>query len=187
MKTPKSRGLSDFLAHDDPLFQEATAALRNDLSGVLAAAPPEDEPAAAESVCHENDFVKHAACPPMTRSLPDMPFSAPDQMLTVKMPCVGARGIVTKRYDDLRAPQESWPVVESSMLKQLLTWAKLNCFSRKSRHLASNIIDARWFLKNKWDRPAVDVLGSRGDRPEAAEAMMTIRACVLVSGAALRG
>ena len=76
---------------------------------------------------------------------------------------------MTQRDDDLLTPEETrqrWPEVEAAMLKELLTWAKLQCFSRKSRQLARNIIDARWVLKNKWEQPTVDVQSSGGTPPK---------------------
>ena len=43
------------------------------------------------------------------------------------------------------------------MLKELQTWNKLQCFSRRLRRDARNIIDTRWVLKWKWDYPTVDI------------------------------
>ncbi len=73
------------------------------------------------------------------------------------------------------------------MLKELLTWANLRCFSRKKRADARNIIDTRWVLKFKWEQPTVDANASTaalgGSRPaEAREAVRTIRARLTVRG-----
>ncbi len=79
----------------------------------------------------------------MTLCPPEVPFLTPDQMLTFKTSSAGARRIVTQRGDDLLTPEETeqrWPGVEAVMLKELLTWAKLKCFSRKPKHMTRNII-----------------------------------------------
>ncbi len=58
----------------------------------------------------------------------------------------------TKHDDDLLTPEETrqmWQDVEAAMLKELNTRAELKRFGRKARRLASNIIEARWVLKNK--------------------------------------
>ena len=68
------------------------------------------------------------------------------------------------------------------MLKELVTWAQLKRFSRKPGHMARNIIDIRWVLKNKWEQPTVDVNSSEGGSPEAAAAVKTIRARLTVRG-----
>ena len=62
------------------------------------------------------------------------------------------------------------------MLKELKTSAQLKCFIRKPRHLARNVIDTRWVLKNKWEVPTVDAARSGRDLPEAAAPVKTVRA-----------
>ncbi len=49
---------------------------------------------AAEVTCEENAFVELAVYPPMTHCKPDVPFTAPDQMLTFKTSSTGTRRIV---------------------------------------------------------------------------------------------
>jgi hypothetical protein len=80
------------------------------------------------------------------------------------------------------------------MLKELCSWAELKCFTRKSRQHASNIIDVRWVLKNKWEQPTVDALtggptvsaltGGSGTTEVAkvAKPVKTIRARLTVRG-----
>ena len=63
--------------------------------------------------------------------------------------------------------------VEAAMLKELLTWAKLQCFSRKSRRDARNIIDTRWVIKWKWELPVTAVEDSIGES-RSAEANDTV-------------
>ena len=43
--------------------------------------------------------------------------------------------------------KERWKDVVAAIDKELRTWAKLGCVSRKGRSAARNIIDARWALK----------------------------------------
>ena len=67
------------------------------------------------------------------------------------------------------------------MLKELLTWAKLKCFSRKPRAEARNIIDTRWVYKFKWEQPTVDATRD-GGRSATAEPKRVIRARLTVRG-----
>ena len=70
------------------------------------------------------------------------------------------------------------------MLKELQTWAKLNCFSRGKRQGARNIIYVRWVIKVKWETPTSDVnKAASGNRPvDAQEAVRTNRASLTVRG-----
>ncbi len=68
------------------------------------------------------------------------------------------------------------------MLKELNSWAELKWFIRKPRHLASNIIDVRWVLKNKWEQPTSDALSGGSSSAEAAKPVKTIRARLTVRG-----
>ena len=98
-------------------------------------------------------------------------------VLVFKTTATGSRRVVTQRDDDLLTPtevKEQWPAVEAAMLKELLTWAKLKCFSRKARRLARNIIDARWVLKWKVEQPAGE--------SNAKNVVRTIRARLTVRG-----
>ena len=47
--------------------------------------------------------------------------------------------VVVQRDDDILTPaqlKERWPEVKKAMLNELQTWAKLKCFSRRSRSSA---------------------------------------------------
>ena len=75
------------------------------------------------------------------------------------------------------------------MLKELETWAKMGCFSRKPRAHARNIIDTRWALKYKWDQPTTSA--SRSSKTRSGEghpseagpkSVRTIRARLTVRG-----
>ena len=72
------------------------------------------------------------------------------------------------------------PEVKKAILKELQTWAKLKCFSRKSRSTARNIIDVRWVIKFKWEVPTSDASG--GMSTEAGTPVRTIRARLTVRG-----
>merc|ERR1712012_830905 len=66
-----------------------------------------------------------------------------------------------------------------AMLKELQTWQKLNCFSRKLRKDARNIIDTRWVIKWKWDQPTVSVADSGSSQ---AKSVRIIRARLTIRG-----
>jgi len=91
------------------------------------------------------------------------------------------RGKVVKRDDDLLTPEETeahWPEILEAMAKELQTWVKLSCISRKPRNVASNTIDTRWVLKWKWDQPTVSVADSGKQQTKAVRvirARLTIR------------
>ena len=93
----------------------------------------------------------------------------------------GARREVVKRDDDILTKQqvsEDWAEVEKSMLKELMTWAKLKCFSRKPQAEARNITDTRWAIKRKWETPTTDVSTSSTNTaagPKNKEAVKTAR------------
>ena len=131
-----------------------------------------------------------AVYPPTLQAPPDLPKLAPEQMVVYKTTAGGTRREVTQRDDDLLIPsevKEHHKEVEAAMLKELHTWAKLNCFSRKKRAVARNIIDTHWVIKWKWDHDAVDVDASIGGRGSAetngkSGAKRTIRARLTVRG-----
>eukprot|EP00974_Lingulodinium_polyedra_P103067 9977862-Lingulodinium_polyedra.AAC.1 len=69
------------------------------------------------------------------------------------------------------------------MLKELQTWAKLKCFSRRPRQGARNVIDVRWVTKFKRGHPTVDI--AKDDRTgrqvtDIAEPVRAIRARLTV-------
>ena len=60
--------------------------------------------------------------------------------------------ILTKEEEKLHAKE-----LEAAQLKELETWAKFKCFSRKQRRNARNVIDCRWVNKWKWEIEAQSV------------------------------
>ncbi len=93
--------------------------------------------------------------------------------------------MVTQSDDDLLTPEETgqrWREVEAAIPKELTTWAELKCFSRKPRHLASNIIDVRWVLKSQWEQPTINARSGGSISAEAAKPVKTIRARLTVRG-----
>ena len=143
-------------------------------------------PDTTEQMVEESSTVELAIYPPMTHTVPDAPYVGPDQMLVYKTSKQsGTRRLVTQRDDDLLTPEEvrlRWREVEAAMLKELRTWAELKCFSRKARHQASNVIDVRWVLKNKWEQPTVDVSTGGSGTTEAGKPVKSIRARLTVRG-----
>jgi len=67
------------------------------------------------------------------------------------------------------------------MLKELQTWAKLKCFSRKPLQGARNVIDTRWVHKFKWEESTMDATQT-GFKNSSATAKRTIRARLTVRG-----
>ena len=67
------------------------------------------------------------------------------------------------------------------MLKELQTWEKLKCFSRRPREGARNIIDVRWVIKYKYETPTMDAKAGGSHRAEA-KPERTIRARLTVRG-----
>ena len=69
------------------------------------------------------------------------------------------RRAVVQRDDDVLTLQQldvHLPEVEQAMLKELQTWAKLKCFSRRPLAGARNVIDTRWVNKFKWEESTFD-------------------------------
>ena len=67
----------------------------------------------------------------------------------------GQKRIVVDREDSTLSTQEvhsHWPDVAAAMQKELETWAKLNCFSRKLRKDSRNVIGIRRVHKWKFDQ-----------------------------------
>jgi len=123
---------------------------------------------------------------PMTATIPELPDNLNEKSIVVFKTSESndVRREIIQRDDDLLTPQqikEHWKDVETAMLKELHTWAKLKCFSRKPRSNAKNIIDTRWVLKFKWDQPTVDVRQSGGRQTEG-QPVRTIRARLTVRG-----
>ena len=96
----------------------------------------------------------------MTNTVANLPRQVQQhEMVLLSMGTEAVRQTVVKRDDDVLTPDEikkEWPRVQEAMLKELKTWAKLKCFSRKSRREARNIIDVRWVLKYKWEKENVE-------------------------------
>ena len=94
----------------------------------------------------------------------------------------GSRRTVVQRDDDMLTAEETKTYgkeVEAAMLKELLTWAQLKCFSRKLRRDVRNIIDCRWVLKWKWEQATTDVKdgGHQAEIPKkrVIRARLTVR------------
>ena len=107
---------------------------------------------------------------------------AEDQMICFKVVNNTVKSSAISRDDDLLTSEEvkkHWPEVCQAMLKELQTWQKLKCFSRKQRKDARNIIDTRWVLKWKWEQPTVSVADSGSLQ---AEAVRVIRARLTIRG-----
>ena len=95
------------------------------------------------------------------------------------------RQVVVQRDDDILTPDQlksHWAEVRKAMLKELQTWCKLKCFSRRPRKGARNVIDVRWVIKFKWEVPTSDAEGSQSGNREAAKPVRTIRARLTVRG-----
>ena len=122
------------------------------------------------------------------------PAVAPNEAVVFKTTEEGTRRVVTQRDDDLLTSvelQQHKPEVEAAMLKELQTWAKLKCFSRKQRSQARNIIDTKWVVKWKFELPTVDVdqasrgsgsVEARGKANNPPKSTRTIRARLTVRG-----
>jgi hypothetical protein len=122
----------------------------------------------------------------MTATIPNLPLGLGANAVVVFKTSISdeVRREIIQRDDDLLTAaqvKEHWKDVEASMLKELQTWAKLKCFSRKPRSQARNIIDTRWVYKFKWDQPTVDITRGGGRQTEAA-ATRQIRARLTVRG-----
>ena len=90
--------------------------------------------------------------------------------------------IAVQRDDDMLTKEEiaaHLEEVEAAMLEELKAWAKYNCFTRRERRGARNVIDCRWVLKWKWEHEAVGADSSRGDQQKARR---VIRARLIVRG-----
>eukprot|EP00974_Lingulodinium_polyedra_P018571 1798792-Lingulodinium_polyedra.AAC.1 len=64
--------------------------------------------------------------------------------------------------------REHSAAVQAAKVKALLAWQHYQCFSRKPRKEARNIIDARWVIKWKW---VEDV----GKKERVVRARLTVR------------
>ncbi|MAD34454.1 MAG: hypothetical protein CMJ88_11970, partial [Planctomycetes bacterium] len=79
---------------------------------------------------------------------------------------------VIERDTDVLTPEElvkHKDEVAAAVLKELQTWRKYNCFSRKARCNAQNIIDTRWVFKWKYE-----ALPS-GEKRRIIRARLTVR------------
>ena len=88
-----------------------------------------------------------------------------------------------ERDDDVLTPEEVKlhdDEVKAAMFKELITWAKHKCFSRRSRLNAHNIIDCRWVLKWKWEEETLSIANSASG--QVAKKGRVIRARLTVRG-----
>ena len=141
-----------------------------------------DLAAASIPAAEVNEVAEFAAFPPFTKYIPDLPPLAQNEMVMYLTNEGGTRRQVVQRDDDILTPQQvkdNWKEVEEAMGKELKTWAKYKCFSRKKRVEARNIIDTRWVLKFKWELPTSSV-GTTSGGSRAADARRTIRARLTV-------
>ena len=80
------------------------------------------------------------------------------EILFQRLYLTGARRAVVQRDDDTLTPEElklHAKEVAASMLTELKTWARLNCFSRRNRAVAKNMFDCRWVTKWKHEVAAI--------------------------------
>ena len=92
--------------------------------------------------------------------------------------------LTVPRDDDDLAPQQlkgNWNEVQKAMLKELMTWADLKCFSRRPKAQARSIIDVRWVIKFKWEKPTVGASKSNS-QTTGAKPIHTMRARLTVRG-----
>jgi hypothetical protein len=72
----------------------------------------------------------------------------------------GVKRTVVQRDDDILTAEElrtHAKEVAAAMLKELITWAELKCFSRRLRKDEKNITDCRWVIKWKHEVSATSV------------------------------
>ena len=108
----------------------------------------------------------------------------PGEVLTLRVYTAGPRRVVVQRDDDTLTAEElrtHAKEVAAAMLKELLTWAKLKCFSRRKRQHAKNVIDCRWVIKWKHEIAAT-AAGSHDTPPTAQASKRVIRARLTVRG-----
>ena len=107
------------------------------------------------------------------------------EVLVQRLYLTGARRAVVQRDDDTLTSEElktHAKEVAAAMLKELLTWAKLKCFSRKKRQGARNIIDCRWVIKWKHELAATSVEDASNRTGGQATTKRVIRARLTVRG-----
>ena len=105
------------------------------------------QPSSGSSESELGDAVELAFYYPMSNILDtDDPAGEGEYILAVMDRNRTITRKVVVKEDDLLTPAEvkaQWAEVQKSMLKELLTWANLQCFSRKPLKDATNIIDVR--------------------------------------------
>ena len=91
------------------------------------------------------------------------------QVYAMSSDAVTRKKVIVSRDSDLLTPQEikdHASEVAQAMLKELATWQKYNCFARRPRRGARNVIDCRWVLKWKvTDDGGPDPSGRSASRP----------------------
>ena len=78
-----------------------------------------------------------------------------DELVFATNQKLGFKKAVIGRETDNLTPEEIRyfaAEVASAILTELKTWRKYDCFSRRLRKGAENVIDVRWVLKWKWIR-----------------------------------
>lgn len=131
------------------------------------------------------EYVEIAYADNTWKLLGDYPHEVkPDEVVVVRLyhGQAGKKEVVVERDDAILTHEEMRThanEVKAAMLKELQTWAKLKCISRKARKFARNIIDCKWVVKWKWDQEVVSaadsVQGIEGKSRRVIRARLTVR------------
>ena len=107
------------------------------------------------------EYVEIAYESNMWQILPDVPRPPEKGEIVVERIYHNSKRIVNvERDDDILTPEETIKhkdEIHAAMLKELITWAKMKCFSRRKRATAKNTIDCRWVLKWKIEEDTTSV------------------------------
>ena len=107
------------------------------------------------------------------------------EILVQRLYLTGARGAVVQRDDDTLTPEElklRAQEVAASVLSAFKIWARLTCFSHRSRAMAKNIIDCRWIIKWKHEVAAVSVADASKQSGASTVSKRVIRCRLTVRG-----
>ena len=103
---------------------------------------------------------------------PELDILRPGDTLCYKVTNNRVKARVAQRDDALLTPQElkdNWKQVVEAMDKELRTWVKLECVSRKPKADARNVIDARWVSGNGIKKQQVFILNFHKLQPKCNE------------------
>ena len=90
----------------------------------------------AEPLTEWDSHIELGIYPPMTNTVKLDRKLQPGEIVLLQMNENTVRQAVVHRDDDVLTSdqlKQHWPEVQKSMLKELLTWEKLKCFSRRPR------------------------------------------------------